>query len=69
LTKVDFTTGLVPRSLTIGDLDGDGKVDLVVANAGSNTISVFRNNSTGVSNHQNIGGSQGAIYSAAGGAV
>jgi sugar lactone lactonase YvrE/predicted Fe-Mo cluster-binding NifX family protein len=41
--KVDFATGSFPRSVAIGDLDGDGKLDLIVANAGSNTVSVFRN--------------------------
>ena len=41
--KVDLTTGSYPRSVAINDLDGDGKVDLAVSNAGSNTISVFRN--------------------------
>ena len=44
-TKVDFTTGLTPYSVSIGDLDGDGKSDLAVANYGSNTVSVFRNTS------------------------
>jgi hypothetical protein len=42
-SKVDFTTGTNPRSVAIGDIDGDGKADLVVANNGSNTVSVFRN--------------------------
>ncbi|MFN5431610.1 MAG: FG-GAP-like repeat-containing protein, partial [Cyclobacteriaceae bacterium] len=41
--KVDFTTGSLPFSVSIGDLDGDGKADLAVANKGSNTVSVFRN--------------------------
>jgi gliding motility-associated-like protein len=41
--KVDFTTGIHPQSVTIGDLDGDGKPDLVVANASSSTVSVLRN--------------------------
>jgi len=41
--KVDFATGSVPYSVAIGDLDGDGKPDLAVANEGSNTVSVFRN--------------------------
>jgi 6-phosphogluconolactonase (cycloisomerase 2 family) len=41
--KVDFTTGSLPVSVSIGDLDGDGKADLAVANASSNTVSVFRN--------------------------
>ncbi len=45
-TKVDFTTGTGPRSAAIGDLDGDGKPDLAVANTGSNSVSVLRN--TGV---------------------
>jgi hypothetical protein len=49
-TKVDFTTGTMPYEVSIGDLDGDGKADLVVENSGSNTLSVFRNTSTGPGN-------------------
>jgi uncharacterized repeat protein (TIGR02543 family) len=44
--KVDFTTGTSPQSVAIGDLDGDGKPDLAVANAGSASVSIFRNNFT-----------------------
>jgi FG-GAP-like repeat/IPT/TIG domain/FG-GAP repeat len=44
-SKVDFTTGSSPNSVSIADLDGDGKIDLAVANGGSNTVSVFRNTS------------------------
>ena len=44
--KVDFTTGNQPISVTIGDLDVDGKPDLAVANYNSNTISVYRNTGT-----------------------
>jgi len=44
--KVDFTTGTQPRAVTIADLDGDGKPELAVANAISNSVSVFKNTST-----------------------
>lgn len=44
--KVDFATGTSPISVTIGDLDGNGKVDLAVANFGDNTLSLFRNTSS-----------------------
>jgi len=45
-TKSDFTTGASPIGIAIGDVDNDGKPDVVVTNSGSNTISVFKNKST-----------------------
>jgi len=45
-TKQDFTTGSTPFGVVIFDLDGDGKLEIVVANLGSGSISVFRNTST-----------------------
>lgn len=45
-SKVDFSTGSAPQDVAIGDLDGDGKPDLVSANRTSNTVSVFRNTSS-----------------------
>ena len=44
--RIDFTTGTSPNYVAIGDIDGDGKPDLVVANFIGNQVSVFRNTST-----------------------
>src|SRR5205809_2160946 len=41
--KIDSATGSQPSWVTTSDINGDGKPDLVVANSGSNTISVFKN--------------------------
>jgi DNA-binding beta-propeller fold protein YncE/Leucine-rich repeat (LRR) protein len=46
--KVDFTTGKNPISVVLGNLDSDGKIDLVVANSNytANSVSIFRNTRT-----------------------
>jgi hypothetical protein len=41
--KVDFTTGIVPYSVSIGDINGDGKPDVVTANRNSDTTSILLN--------------------------
>ena len=38
-----FATGSGPWSVTTADLNGDGRPDLIVANYGSNTVSVLLN--------------------------
>ena len=45
-SNVDFTTGALPYGVAAGDLDGDGKLDLVVANSGTDSLSIFRNTAT-----------------------
>ncbi|MBM3433912.1 MAG: hypothetical protein FJX93_04060, partial [Bacteroidetes bacterium] len=44
--KVDFTAATNPRGIAIGDINGDGKKDVVVANYGSSSVSVFANTAT-----------------------
>jgi len=41
--KVDYTTGTRPYNVISGDVDNDGKPDLVVASATSNNLTVLRN--------------------------
>ncbi len=45
-SKVDYYSGSGPRIVSIGDLDGDGKADLAVANDDGDNISIFRNTGT-----------------------
>jgi len=40
-THVDYPTGTQPGSLAVSDFNGDGKLDLTVANSGDNTVSVL----------------------------
>jgi hypothetical protein len=42
-----FTVGLHPRSVTVGDFNGDGKMDLAAANAYSSDVSVLLGDGSG----------------------
>jgi gliding motility-associated-like protein len=44
--RVDLATGLKPYSVTVGDLDDDGKPDVAASAFEANNIVVFRNKST-----------------------
>lgn len=44
--RTSFSVGRTPRDIIAGDIDGDGKPDLIVANPNSNSVSVLRNTST-----------------------
>lgn len=43
---VSFPVGSWPIGIEVADMDGDGKLDIVVPNINSNTVSVLRNMST-----------------------
>ena len=66
--KQDFATGAGPVSVTLGDLNGDGKLDLVVANFNSNNVSVLLNTTAAgaptlsFADKQDVATSEGPIY-------
>jgi hypothetical protein len=50
LPRTDFTVGLTPDTVVVGDFNGDGKLDLAVGNNGlqlGNTVSVLLGNGDG----------------------
>jgi VCBS repeat protein len=42
-----YPVGMVPTSLAVGDINGDGHLDLLVANTDSNSVSVLAGDGTG----------------------
>jgi hypothetical protein len=46
-SPVTFSVGNAAASLDLGDIDGDGDLDLAVANGRDSDISIFRNNGAG----------------------
>jgi hypothetical protein len=46
-SAVNYNVGANPRSIGVGDFDGDDALDLAVANSGSNSIDVLRGTGTG----------------------
>jgi Concanavalin A-like lectin/glucanases superfamily/Bacterial Ig domain/FG-GAP-like repeat/Regulator of chromosome condensation (RCC1) repeat/Immunoglobulin domain/IPT/TIG domain len=41
--RVDFSSGWNPNGIAIGDLDGDGRPDMIFCNSYDNTISIYQN--------------------------
>jgi hypothetical protein len=41
--KIDYATGNAPYSIAIGDLNGDGRPELVVANSSLDSVSIYSN--------------------------
>jgi hypothetical protein len=53
-SKVDFATGPNPSHVAVGDVDGDGKPELIVANRDSDSVSVLRNTSSATSSDSKL---------------
>lgn len=47
--SIALTTGKYPIATAIADIDGDGHLDILVANEGGLTISIFRNTAAATS--------------------
>ena len=47
LNSVAYATGSYPQSIAYGDVNGDGKTDLIVGNTNSFTVSVLKGTGTG----------------------
>ena len=60
-----ITVGSFPRAIAVGDFTGDGKLDLAVANAGSNSLTILLGNGNGtftpVASSPNTGGVSDSI--------
>jgi trimeric autotransporter adhesin len=61
----DFATGDGPGVVTIGDVNGDGKADIVVANSVSGTVSVLLNTTANGSTTPSFAAKQDFAFGAA----
>ncbi len=52
IARRDFDVGINPRSVAVGDFNGDGVQDLAVANPNSNSVSVLLGNGDGASSRR-----------------
>ena len=52
--RQDFASGTSPDGLTVADLDGDGRLDVLTANSGANSITVFHSEATGTATRADI---------------
>ncbi|HSD46184.1 MAG TPA: FG-GAP-like repeat-containing protein [Pyrinomonadaceae bacterium] len=66
--KQDFAAGVGPVSVVVGDLNGDGKLDLIVANFNANNLAVLLNTTlpgavaASFADKQDVATSEGPIY-------
>lgn len=45
--RTDFATGRMPTAITLGDFNGDGRLDLAIANQQDNSVSILLGNGDG----------------------